>query len=112
MLALHYRPRRTDQKPREYGPAPRITAGASSYVGPTPQLVRPNASKHRADNANKYRAKRPARRSKPPTYPFATRKTGLAVGLEPTTPSLPSKLSQAEQWRLAGHLRDLVLAQM
>src|SRR5450755_2619283 len=60
MLALHYRPRRTDQKPREYGPAPRITAGASSYVGPTPQLVRPNASKHRADNANKYRAKRPA----------------------------------------------------
>ncbi|HEX7521329.1 MAG TPA: hypothetical protein VF441_04645, partial [Acidimicrobiia bacterium] len=35
-------------------------AGASSYVGPTPQLVRPNASKHRADNANKYRAKRPA----------------------------------------------------
>jgi hypothetical protein len=35
-----------------------------------------------------------------------------SVGLEPTTPSLPSKLSQAEKSRLAGHLCGRVLAQM
>src|SRR5450755_3559940 len=79
MLALHYRPRRTDQKPREYGAAPRITAGASSYVGPTPQLVRPNASKHRADNANKYRAKRPAPPLKTADLPLRYSENGASA---------------------------------
>src|SRR5450755_4305017 len=72
MLALHYRPRRTDRNPSKYGATPRITAGTSTDVGPTSQLMRPPAAKHQADNANKYRAQRPAPSLKiadlPPRY--------------------------------------------
>jgi hypothetical protein len=35
-----------------------------------------------------------------------------SIGLEPMTPSLPSKFSHAEKWRLPGYLSGTSLAEM